>query len=107
MKPRIRSRVYLRILSLVPSAPPAPPRSSRLPLPPGLGYAVSMSAEETKVEMLRRHVRQGAEHVAKQRALVAQLTADWLPVEEAGALLATFEDLQRQHEAHLAAAERA
>jgi hypothetical protein len=30
-----------------------------------------------------------------------------LPVEEAAGLLLTFEELQRQHEAHLAEAERA
>ncbi|MHB2208016.1 hypothetical protein [Methylobacterium sp. CM6257] len=52
--------------------------------------------------MTRRHVRQGAHHVANQRALVARLRADDLPTEEAVALLATFEDLQDQHEAHLA-----
>ncbi|WP_459771796.1 hypothetical protein [Methylobacterium sp. CM6257] len=72
-----------------------------------MGYAGWMSAGETKIEMLRRHVREGAEHVTKQRALVAQLRADGLPVEEAEALLATFEELQRQHETHLAAAEGA
>ncbi|MGX9981566.1 hypothetical protein [Methylobacterium fujisawaense] len=52
--------------------------------------------------MLRRHVRDGAGHVANQRALVARLRSDGLPAEEAEALLATFVDIQRQHEAHLA-----
>jgi len=46
-----------------------------------------------------------AGQVAKQRALVARLRASGLPVVEAEALLDTFEDLQRQHEAHLAKAE--
>lgn len=64
-----------------------------------------MEPGETKIEMLWRHVREGAEHVAKQRALVARLRADGLPVEEATGLLLTFEGLQRQHEAHLAEAE--
>ncbi|AWN37744.1 hypothetical protein DK427_20105 [Methylobacterium radiodurans] len=64
-----------------------------------------MEAGETELEMVRRHVRQGAEHVAKQRALVIRLRASGLPVEEAEALLGTFEDFQRQHEAHLAKAE--
>lgn len=43
--------------------------------------------------------------VARQRALVDRLTAEGLPVADAEVLLATFEDLQRQHEAHLARAE--
>jgi hypothetical protein len=63
------------------------------------------STNETELEMVRRHVREGAEHVAHQRALVARLTADGLPSEEAAALLANFEDLQEQHEAHLARVE--
>jgi len=60
---------------------------------------------ETELEMVRRHVRQGAEQVAKQRALVTRLRVDGLSVEEAEALLFIFEDLQRQHEAHLAKVE--
>jgi hypothetical protein len=64
-----------------------------------------MGAEETELEMVRRHVRQGADHVAHQRALLARLIADGLPTEEAAALLANFEDLQEQHEAHLARVE--
>jgi hypothetical protein len=60
------------------------------------------SGEETEPKMTGRHVRQGADHVAGQRALIARLRADGLPTEEAEALLATLEDLQAQHEAHLA-----
>jgi glycerol dehydrogenase-like iron-containing ADH family enzyme len=60
---------------------------------------------ETELEMVRRHVRQGAEHVANQRALIARLSAYGLPTEAAEAILANFEDLQHQHEAHLARAE--
>lgn len=63
------------------------------------------SAGETELDMLRRHVREGAGHVENQRALVARLRADGLPVDEAEALLATFEDIQKQHEAHLARVE--
>ncbi|MDE3744288.1 hypothetical protein ACFQE0_10585 [Methylobacterium komagatae] len=44
-------------------------------------------------------------NVARQTALVDRLRAENLPVAEAEALLATFEDRQRQHEAHLARAE--
>jgi hypothetical protein len=64
-----------------------------------------MSAEESELAMVRRHVREGEMHVARQRAVVDRLRAEGLPVAEAEALLATFEDLQRQHEAHLARAE--
>ena len=52
--------------------------------------------------MVRRHVREGERHLAGQRALIARLKASDLPTEQAEALLGTFEDLQRQHEAHLA-----
>ena len=61
-----------------------------------------MDGDEPELDMVRRHVREGAGHVANQRALVAHLKADSLPVADAEALLATFEDIQRQHEAHLA-----
>lgn len=64
-----------------------------------------MRAEETELEMVRRHVREGERHLAGQRALIARLRASDLPTEEAEALLDTFEDLQRQHEAHLARVE--
>lgn len=55
--------------------------------------------------MLRRHVLDGMGHVARQRALVDRLRAEGLPIGEAEDLLATFKELQRQHEAHLAQAE--
>ncbi|WP_375275322.1 hypothetical protein [Methylorubrum thiocyanatum] len=64
-----------------------------------------MSTEESELAMVRRHVREGGMQVARQRALVDRLTAEGLPVADAEVLLATFEDLQRQHEAHLARAE--
>ncbi len=64
-----------------------------------------MVAEETELAMVRQHVREGGMNVARQKALVDRLRAKNLPVAEAEALLATFEDLQRQHEAHLARAE--
>jgi hypothetical protein len=59
------------------------------------------SADETELEMVRRHVREGEEHLAKQRALIARLKTSHRPTEDAEALLDTFEDLQRQHKAHL------
>jgi hypothetical protein len=67
-----------------------------------MSYVAWMGTEESELEMVRRHVREGAEHVANQRALLGRLKEHDLPTEEAEVLLATFEDLQRQHEAHLA-----
>lgn len=64
-----------------------------------------MSADESELEMVRRHVREGAGHVANQRALVIRLKGYGLPTAEAEALLATFEDSQAQHEAHLSKVE--
>lgn len=60
------------------------------------------SVEETELEMTQRHVREGAHHVADQRALIARLRGAGLPTEDAEALLANFEDFQKHHEAHLA-----
>ncbi|CAO4182699.1 hypothetical protein [Methylorubrum populi] len=60
---------------------------------------------ETELEMVRRHVKDGAMHVAEQRALIARLRQRGLPTEEAESLLVTFEDVQLQHEDHLARAE--
>ena len=60
-----------------------------------------MGAEESELEMVRRHVREGEKHLAGQRALIARLKASDLPTEGADALLDTFEVSQRQHEAHL------
>lgn len=57
---------------------------------------------ETDLKMVRRHVRQGAARVARQSQLVAELRADGWPTEAAERLLANFEEIQRQHEAHLA-----
>lgn len=68
---------------------------------PNMDYAPAMGAEETELEMVRRHVREGEEHLASQRAVIERLKASNLPPEEAEALLDTFEELQRQHEAHL------
>lgn len=57
---------------------------------------------KTELEMVRRHVRQGAARVARQFRLVAKLRADGRPTEVAEQLLASFEEVQRQHETHLA-----
>ena len=64
-----------------------------------------MSTDESDLEMVRRHVREGAGRVANQRALIVRLKECALPTEEAETLLDIFEYCQRQHEAHLARAE--
>ncbi len=61
-----------------------------------------MREGETELGMVRRHVEVGARHIAKQRALITRLRQRDLPTEEAEALLILFEDVQRQHEEHLA-----
>ena len=61
-----------------------------------------MWRKETELEMVRRHVRQGAAGVTRQFQLMAKLRANGRPVEVAEQLLASFEESQWQHEAHLA-----
>lgn len=67
-----------------------------------LCYPAFMSTDETELEMVQRHVREGEGHLAGQRACIARLKASDLPTKQAEALLCTFQDLQRQHVAHLA-----
>ena len=61
-----------------------------------------MCEQEIDLEMVRRHVRLGASHVAQQREVVAKLRAGGHSTETALRLLATFEATQQQHEEHLA-----
>jgi hypothetical protein len=60
------------------------------------------SEDETELETGQRHIREGAGHLARQRFLIARMRMNGIPTEEAETLLATFEDDQRQQEAHLA-----
>ena len=60
-----------------------------------------MGAEETDLEMVQRHIREGKRHLTKQKALVDDsLKASGLLTEEAEALLDTLKDVQGEHEAH-------
>ena len=68
-------------------------------------YVGPMNAGESELDMVKRHVREGAEHIANQLARIARFKERDLPTEMAEALLATFEDLRRQNEDHLARAE--
>ncbi|MBD8909403.1 hypothetical protein [Methylorubrum zatmanii] len=61
-----------------------------------------MRTAETELEMVRRHIKEGAEHLTKQRALIARLRDAGFSSAEAEALLVNFEHSQRQHEDHLA-----
>ncbi|TNC69471.1 hypothetical protein [Rubellimicrobium roseum] len=60
-----------------------------------------MADHETELEMVQRHVREGEAHVKRQREIVAELRERGHPTDVAIALLAEFEDLLRQHKAHL------
>jgi hypothetical protein len=52
--------------------------------------------------MLKRRVEEGAEYMVSQRTLMARLKQDGLPTHAAEAILVTFENIQRQHNDHLA-----
>jgi len=64
-----------------------------------------MADKETELEMVQRHVREGEAHVERQREIVAELRARGDRTDLAVALLAEFEDMLRQHRAHLARVE--
>ncbi|WP_245513604.1 MULTISPECIES: hypothetical protein [unclassified Mesorhizobium] len=53
------------------------------------------------MEMAERHVREGAERIARQRALIDSLAERGLPIYDAVVMLQAFEAAQRQHVAHL------
>jgi hypothetical protein len=59
---------------------------------------------ETELEMARRHVTEGREHIARQRALIAKLVTRGQDrvVRQARRLLATQLETQRLAEEHLA-----
>ena len=61
-----------------------------------------MGGGETELEMVRRHVREGYGHIARQREIIAELRASGRSIVLAEALLATFLTAQAAHEAHLA-----
>jgi hypothetical protein len=61
------------------------------------GEAMNRKAE---LEMAARHCEQGARRVARQAALVEELRRDGHPIEQAEAVLATFEATLRQMEEH-------
>lgn len=74
--------------------------SLRKAMLPVLSCAVATS--ETEQEMCVRHVREGEEHVSRQRRIVAELRAGDHPTALAEQLLAEFEKTLDDHRAHLA-----
>jgi hypothetical protein len=60
-----------------------------------------MMSDETELEMVRRHVREGREHVARQYSTINKIMVGNYPVELAEELLFLFQSIQIQHEAHL------
>ncbi|THK37087.1 hypothetical protein EHS39_16725 [Ensifer sp. MPMI2T] len=60
-----------------------------------------MREGETEIEMVRRHVRDGAAVVARQQELVGRLLVNGLATQAAEQMLAQFESAQRQHQEHL------
>jgi hypothetical protein len=56
---------------------------------------------ETTLEMARRHVREGEEHIARQRELAQKLEQDGLDATEAWNLLRLFQSTLHEHRAHL------
>jgi hypothetical protein len=62
-----------------------------------------MAGNETELEMVRRHVRQGAAHIERQRDVLARLEGlgNVSLVAQAKQLLGEFQAIQREHESHL------
>jgi hypothetical protein len=60
-----------------------------------------MEAEETLVEIARRHVLEGETHLRRQVEIVAELRRDGHPTEIAEALLGEFEQTLKDHKTHL------
>lgn len=65
-----------------------------------------MMTEESEIEMVRRHVREGKGHLAKQRAIIVEMQERQSSTVEAERLLVTFEDMQQLHLEHLARLEQ-
>ena len=62
-----------------------------------------MTARETPLEMVQRHVREGEDHIRRQRDLVEHLEATQSSLtDEARALLTIFNSSQDAHKRHLA-----
>jgi len=56
---------------------------------------------ETELQMVQRHVREGEEHVARQREIVASLPPESDLAVTAHQLLTLFEETLERHREHL------
>ena len=65
-----------------------------------------MRPNETELQMVMRHVRDGGAIVARQTALIKRLAALGLPTDEAEELLVLLERIQSEHILHLKALEQ-
>jgi hypothetical protein len=63
----------------------------------GRKYFGEVSMPESEVEMAERHVREGTEHVLRQRDLVAELKRDGHDITAAVELLNTLETSLQEH----------
>ena len=61
-----------------------------------------MQIDESELEMVERHIREGEEHLASQRKIVASLSSESGFLEAAHELLRLFEEILEQHREHLA-----
>ena len=57
--------------------------------------------DESEMQMVLRHIRQGRQSLRRQRAVVESLIAKGLPFAEAKRSLRLFEDMQQEHIDHL------
>ena len=60
-----------------------------------------MRASEIELQMVMRHVRDGAAIIARQTALITRLAALRLPTKDAEDLLVLLERAQAEHVSHL------
>jgi hypothetical protein len=60
-----------------------------------------MMSGETELEMVRRHVREGIENVARQYTIINKLRVGNYSIELAEEVLLVFQSIQIQHELHL------
>ena len=60
-----------------------------------------MTTEETELEMVQRHVRQGERHVSRQIEIIADIKFCKQPTSSAENMLFSFDRSLRVHKSHL------
>jgi hypothetical protein len=60
-----------------------------------------MAKDETELQMVQRHVREGEAHVQRQREIITKMSERDAPTDIAVTLLEAFQDTLRRHKAHL------